>query len=213
MRHAIILLLFLGTFAEISAQETCPPDTLEKVTIYGGKKRHKKLLGKGQRVPGGRTVWTPDKVGAEIGSIIKVEHPFEVEEIIFGTLGNSIDSLKLEIEIRSTDNLYHSLLDHPLSVKIPKGRKQKFHITPDKQLIIEPGEYFIAVLFSDCAATTKARWQSNTDYNRQEKYKMSKESIQFPLYLKKSYVRENKEAEIESIPVNLGLKIRGVEYR
>ncbi len=213
MKRALIMALTLGILVGMSAQESLAPHTLDKVTIYSGKKKHKKLLSQGRRMPGARTVWTPDKIGAEVGSIVQVRYPFEVEEIIFGTLSCSIDSLVLRIEIRSTTNLDKSLLDETLKTNVPKGDKQKFIITPKKQLIIEPGEYFISIVFTDCSATAKERWNASENLDKQEKYKMSKEAIQFPLYFKKSYTRATEHSALESIPVNLGLKVRGIEYR
>ena len=211
MKGTFIIALLLCIFTDTIAQERC--DTLNSVTIYSGKKKHKKLLGKGTRFPGGVTQWTPDKVGAEVGSLINVKHPFEVEEIIFSTQSNNIDSLILKIEIRSTDNLDSSIVDKPIEINIPKGEKQKFGITPEKQLIIEPGEYFFAVVFADCSDETKRRWSSNACRDSKQKYKMQKESILFPLYFKASYIRSGKGEELEKIPVNLGVKVRGTEYR
>lgn len=213
MKRAIILALTLFVLLGVGAQESLPPHTLDKITIYSGKKKHKKLLGKGQRMPGARTVWTPDKIGAEVGSIVQVKHPFEVEEIIFGTLSCSIDSLVLRIELRSTERLDKSILDDTLMINVPKGSKQKFSIAPRRQLIIEPGEYFLSVVFSDCSTAAKKRWSVSENLSKQEKYEMSKEAVQFPLYFKKSYTRATEHDTLESIPVNLGLKVRGIEYR
>ena len=207
MKGTFIIALLLCIFTDTIAQERC--DTLNSVTIYSGKKKHKKLLGKGTRFPGGVTQWTPDKVGAEVGSLINVRHPFEVEEIQFSTQSNSIDSLKLRIEIRRTEKLDSSILEKPIEIDVPKGEKQKFRIIPEKQLIIEPGEYFFAVVFADCSDEAKRRRSNNADRDS----KTQKESILFPLYFKASYIRSGKGEELEKIPVNLGVKVRGTEYR
>lgn len=207
MKGTFIIALLLCIFTDTIAQERC--DTLNSVTIYSGKKKHKKLLGKGTRFPGGVTQWTPDKVGAEVGSVINVKHPFEVEEIQFSTQSNSIDSLKLRIEIRRTEKLDSSILEKPIEIDVPKGEKQKSRIIPEKQLIIEPGEYFFAVVFADCSDEAKRRRSNNADRDS----KTQKESILFPLYFKASYIRSGKGEELEKIPVNLGVKVKGIEYR
>ena len=119
----------------------------------------------------------------------------------------------LKIEIRSTDNLDSTILDKPIEINIPKGEKQKFGITPEKQLIIEPGEYFFAVVFADCSDEAKRRRSSNACRDSKQRYKMQKESILFPLYFKASYIRSSKGEELEKIPVNLGVKVKGIEYR
>ena len=207
MKGTFIIVLLLCIFTDTIAQERC--DTLDKVTIYSGKKKHKRLLGKGTRFPGGVTQWTPDKVGAEVGSVINVRHPFEVEEIQFSTQSNSIDSLKLKVEIRCTEKLDSSILEKPIEIDVPKGEKQKFRIIPEKQLIIEPGEYFFAVVFADCSDEAKRRRSNNADRDS----KTQKECILFPLYFKASYIRSDKGEELEKIPVNLGVKVKGIEYR
>ncbi len=207
MKGTFIIVLLLCFFTDTIAQERC--DTLNSVTIYSGKKKHKRLLGKGTRFPGGVTQWTPDKVGAEVGSVINVRHPFEVEEIQFSTQSNSIDSLKLKVEIRCTEKLDSSIHEKPIEIDVPKGEKQKFRIIPEKQLIIEPGEYFFAVVFADCSDEAKRRRSNNADRDS----KTQKESILFPLYFKASYIRSGKGEELEKIPVNLGVKVRGIEYR
>lgn len=207
MKGTFIIVLLLCIFTDTVAWERC--DTLNSVTIYSGKKKHKRLLGKGTRFPGGVTQWTPDKVGAEVGSVINVRHPFEVEEIQFSTQSNSIDSLKLKVEIRCTEKLDSSILEKPIEIDVPKGEKQKFRIIPEKQLIIEPGEYFFAVVFADCSDEAKRRRSNNADRDS----KTQKESILFPLYFKASYIRSGKGEELEKIPVNLGVKVKGIEYR
>ena len=207
MKGTFIIVLLLCIFTDTIAQERC--DTLNSVTIYSGKKKHKRLLGKGTRFPGGVTQWTPDKVGAEVGSVINVRHPFEVEEIQFSTQLNSIDSLKLKVEIRCTEKLDSSILEKPIEIDVPKGEKQKFSIIPEKQLIIEPGEYFFAVVFADCSDEAKRRRSNNADRDS----KTQKEGILFPLYFKASYIRSGKGEELEKIPVNLGVKVKGIEYR
>ena len=211
MKGIFIIALILCIFTDTVAQEKC--DTLDNVTIYSGKKKHKRLLGKGTRFPGGVTQWTPDKVGAEVGSVINVKHPFEVEEILFSTQSNNIDSLKLKIDIRRTEKLDSSILEKPIEIKVPKGEKQEFCIVPEKQLIIEPGEYFVAVVFADCSDEAKRRWNNDSYYDGKQRDKILKESILFPLYFKASYIRSSKGEELEKIPVNLGLKVRGIEYR
>lgn len=208
MKGTFIIVLLLCIFSDTTAQERC--DTLDNITIYSGKKKHKRLLGKGTRFPGGVTQWTPDKVGAEVGSVISVKHPFEVEEIIFSTKSNNIDSLKLRIEIRRTEKLNCSILEKPIEIDIPKGEKQKFCIVPEKQLIIEPGEYFFAVVLADCSNEAKRRWSNNADRDSKT---TQKESILFPLYFKASYIRSGKGEELEKIPVNLGVKVKGIEFR
>lgn len=73
--------------------------------------------------------------------------------------------------------------------------KQKINVTVDEKIPLEAGRYFVSVMLVDYARHANAG------------------HILFPLYLKSSYIRNGVMDELESIPVNMGLTVKGVEYR
>ena len=200
----VILALFIAQNCAIQAQET---KELDELVIIAGKKKHKKLFGTGMKISGGVTSFTPDKTGYEVGSIIKTRHPFEVEEIKFDVITNSIEGAILGVEIYSIESGFTKRLPQPLLTKIPKGEKQDISIVPEKRIILEPGEYFIAIHFVDCDEDSKrASSESQQNYKEREK-------ILLPLYIKNSYIRNGSSENLEKSKINVGLKVKGIEYK
>ena len=200
---AILALLVVQNCA-VYAQET---KELNELVVIAGKKKHKTLLGTGIKISGGATSFTPHKTGYEVGSIIKTKHPFEIEEIMFGVLSNSIEGAILGVEIYSIGNGFTRILPQPLSTKIPNGQKLNIGITPDRRIILEPGEYFVAIRFVDCSENSKSNCsQENQSYKERER-------MLLPLYIKNSYIRYGNSAQLEKCKVNIGLKVKGIEYR
>ena len=199
-----ILALLLVQNCTLQAQET---KELNELVVIAGKKKHKKLLGTGMKISGGATSFTPDKTGYEVGSIIKTKHPLEIEEIRFNVLSNSIEEAILGVEIYSIENGFTKRLSQPLLYKIPNGEKLNIRITPDSRIILEPGEYFIAIRFVDCSENSKSNCsQENQSYKERER-------MLLPLYIKNSYIRYGNSAQLEKCKANIGLKVKGIEYR
>ena len=199
-----ILALLVAQNCAVYAQET---KELNELVVIAGKKKHKKLLGTGIRISGGATSLTPDRTGYEVGSIIKTKHPFEIEEIMFDVLSNSIEGAILGVEIYSIGNGFTRILPQPLSTKIPNGEKLNIGITPDNRIILEAGEYFVAIRFVDCSENSKRNCsQEKKNYKELEK-------MLFPLYIKNSYIRNGCNEELEKCRINIGLKVKGREYK
>lgn len=190
---------------------------LPEAVVYSGKKKSKKLANKGMRVTGTRTAWTPDNIGQEIGSVVETENTFQVQEISFNVMSNGIAGLKLCINIYALDEekmLYCNVMHAPVNIDVPLCTdKKELTVSPTEQLFLVPGLYFVAVKMVDCDASVKEEWSDNDRWDNKKRYIMSKKSIHFPLYLKSSYTRKGIADELEKVPVNLGLTVKGVEYR
>ena len=190
---------------------------LPEAVIYSGKKKSKKLANKGMRVAGTRTAWTPENIGQEIGSVVETENTFQVQEISFNVMSNGIKGLKLSINIYALNEekmQYCNVMHTPMNIDVPLCTdKKKLTVSPTEQLFLVPGRYFVAVKMVDCDASVKEEWSDNDKWDNKKRYSMSKQSIHFPLYLKSSYTRKGIADELEKVPVNLGLTVKGVEYR
>ena len=190
---------------------------LPEAVVYSGKKKSKKLANKGMRVAGTRTAWTPDNIGQEIGSVVETENTFQVQEISFNVMSNGIAGLKLSINIYALDEekmQYCNVMHTPMNIDVPPCTdKKELTVCPTEQLFLAPGRYLVAVKMADCDASVKEQWSDNGKWDNKKRYSMSKQSIHFPLYLKSSYTRKGIADELEKVPVNLGLTVKGVEYR
>lgn len=205
------------TLKEASSDSTARIYALPEALVYSGKKKSKKLANKGVRVAGARTAWTPEYLGQEIGSVVETDNMFQVQEILFNVMSNGIAGLKLSINIYALNEekmQYCNIMHTPMYVDVPiLSAKQELTAYPTEQLFLAPGRYFVAVRMADCDATVKGQWSDNTMWDNRKRYSMSKQSIHFPLYLKSSYTRKGIADELEKVPVNMGLTVKGIEYR
>lgn len=179
---------------------TMQPKQLQELTVYDGKRKKARISNRGMKVAGGVTQWTTEKLGYEIGSIINVKRVFEVEELLFSTVLNSIENARLSINIYlmdETESNFSNVMHHPIYVDIPVSEKKNEHVIAVKEnIFLEPGRYYVAVKFVDGKKLTD-----------------KSDVMLFPLYLKESYIRNSPVDIPEKIPVNLGLEIKGYEYR
>ena len=206
----IIMLLFLAiTTARSSAQEATDTKQLREVVVTGNKQKHKTLSNRGTRILGAISTLTPDKVGYEVGSALRVKHPFEVEEIEFFIISNSIKDVTLQIAVYR-DSTFTEALSHPIMVNIPVGNRQRIVATPTERTLLEPGDYIIGVTFASCDAETQQQWINSDQWDGQTHYlMMTQHSLQFPLYMKAQQIRSNSDDAFEKCPTNIGLKVKG----
>lgn len=207
----IIMLLFLAiTTTRSSAQEATDTKPLEEVVVTGSKQKHKTLSNRGTRILGAISTLTPNKVGYEVGSALKVKHPFEVEEIEFFIISNSIRDVTLQVAIYR-DSTFTEVLSQPIFVNIPEGNRQKVVATPTERTLLEPGDYIVAITFVHCDEETQQQWANSDQWDGQTHFQMmTKQSLQFPLYFKAGQIRSNPDDAFEKCPTNIGIKVRGI---
>ena len=206
----IIMLLFLAiTTTRSSAQEATDTKPLEEVVVTGSKQKHKTLSNRGTRILGAISTLTPNKVGYEVGSALKVKHPFEVEEIEFFIISNSIRDVTLQVAIYR-DSTFTEVLNHPILVNIPKGNRQTIVAKPTERILLQSGDYIVAITFVHCDEETQQQWTNSDQWDGQTRYQMMKQSIQFPLYFKAGQIRSNPDDAFEKCPTNIGIMVRGI---
>ena len=204
----ITLLLLATTTVRGSAQPPSRDEQLQEVVILG-KQKSKKLLGRGTRIPGSVVMLTPDLTGHEIGSAITVSRTTEVKEITFDILASSIKDATLGIMIYR-DSTFTQVIDRPILVEIPQGKRQTMTVVPDRPVLLEPGSYILAVSFVDCDNEVKAQWTASTLWDDKQRYGMMKQAcIQFPLYTKERYIRNSATETFEKRNFGIGLKVKG----
>ena len=207
---AIITLLLLASFSVRGSAQSLSRDELLQEVVILGKQKPKKLLGRGARMPGAVVMLTPDQVGHEIGSPLTVGRPTEVKEMTLDVLECSIEGAVLGITIYR-DSTFTQLLDCPLLVEAPQGKRQTMTVVPDRPVLLEPGRYIVAVSFAGCDNGVKARWAASTRWDDKQRYGMMKQDcLQFPLYTKASYIRNGATGTFGKRNFNIGLRVRGV---
>ena len=178
------------------------------MVVWGSKRKQKSLSSRGTRIPGAVSVFTPDKVGYEVGTALDVKHRFEVERITLDIISNSIEGATLSLQIYRDSN-FAPLLSRPILIAVPQGKKQTLTAMPTERILLEPGSYSIGITFADCSEAIKQQWANSDQWDNQTRYKMMKQSIQFPLYLKTGYMKSTVSDAFEKCTASIGLKVKG----
>ena len=151
--------------------------------------------------------------GREIGSVAQTKKPFLVKNILLTVRSNhipgcvaSINIYRIEGKKESFVNVLHKPIYFDVAVS---NDPQDYDIRPEETLLLEPGKYFIAFQIVGCNNEALQAFLAKTQ-QEQEFWEMS---IDFNIYLKSSYVREVAMGEMEHLPVNIGVAVKGLEYR
>ena len=141
--------------------------------------------------------------GREIGSVAHTKKPFLVQDILFSVHSNhipgcvaSINIYRIEGKKESFVNVLHKPIYFDVAVS---NDPQDFDIQPEETLLLEPGKYFIAFQIVGC--------------NSESLQEFREMSMDFNIYLKSSYIREVALGEMEHLPVNIGVAVKGLEYQ
>lgn len=204
----IVMLLLLATTARGSEQTHDSDEQLQEVVVWGGKRKLKGLSSRGTRIPGAVSVFTPDKVGYEVGTALDVKHRFEVESITLDIVANSIEGATLGLQIYR-DSTFAPLLLRPILITVPQGKRQTLAVVPTERILLEPGRYSVGITFADCSEAIKQQWAESSQWDATTRYEMQRHSLQFPLYLKEGYIRSTMYNTPEKNKVNIGLRVMG----
>ena len=207
--NIIIALLLVIIPARSSALHPTGDRQLQEVVVSGGKYKLRNLTSRGTRIPGAVSMFTPDRVGCEVGSALSVKRPIEVQAITFDIISNTIKDVTLQISIYR-DSVHSDMISQPILVAIPEGEKLTVTGTPTEGLLLEPGEYVVAITFVDCDEEVKRQWAGQEQWDSQTRYKMMKQNITFPLYLKAGSVRNTATEAFEKSSANIGLRVKGI---
>ncbi len=189
---------------------------LPPAVFIGGNTKEKYLLRPGTRFPGAEGGFDArdgiDK-GKEVGSVAKARKPFLIKDILFTITSNripgcvvSINIYRIEGEPKEFINILHKPIYADVAVS---DSRQDFDIRPEESILLEPGSYFISFSLVDCDMDAVRRFQETPESERRP----TDMSLYANLYFKSSYYREASLAEPIYIPINVGISVKGLEYR
>ena len=151
--------------------------------------------------------------GRELGSVAQAKKPFLVKDILLTVHSNHIPGCVASINVYRIEGKRESfvnVLHRPIYFDVPVSDKpQGFNISPEETLLLEPGRYFIAFQIVGCDSEALQTFLAKPD----EKRKSWEMTMDFPIFLKSSYVREVALGEMEHVPVNIGVAVKGLEYQ
>ena len=141
--------------------------------------------------------------GRELGSVARTTKPFLVKNIQFSVRSNHIPGCVASINIYRIEGKKESfvnVLHKPIYFDVAVSNDPKdYDIRPEEPLLLEPGKYFIAFQIVGC--------------NNEALQEFREMSMEFNIYLKSSYIREVALGEMEHLPVNIGVAVKGLEYQ
>ena len=180
---------------------------LQPAVLIGGNTKEKYLVRPGMNVLRNvgvvsTSIDSEHPVGRELGSVAKAPKPFLVKDILLSVRSNQIPGCVASINIyriEGKEESFVNVLHQPIYFNVPiSNEPQFFDIQPDESLLLEPGRYFIAFQV--------------VGYDRQGP-QTREMTMDFNVYLKSSYLRENVLGEMKPFPVNIGMAVKGLEYQ
>lgn len=180
---------------------------LPPAVFIGGNTKEKYLMRPGTSVPKKLGIITTSvngdsPSGRELGSVAKAAKPFLVKNIQFSVRGNHIPGCVASINIyriEGKNESFINVLHRPIHFEVSESDGPlHFDIQPDESLLLEPGRYFIAFQVVDYDKSIPQTPEMTMDFN---------------IYLKKSYLRETALGKMEHLPVNIGIAVKGLEYQ
>ena len=192
-------------------------EELEAAVLTESRSKEKNLGGKGMKFPGGLIFMTPESVGKEIGSLVKIKHPFLVKAISFTVEENRMEGCKASIRIyrmEGEDNLVN-IVTMPIYQDIPKATDETtFSIAPEESITLDPGEYYISFCLMEISQEIMDRWAESDTWSGEQRFDMYRQDrIYFPLYLKSSYTRERSDHPLTKWGANIGIEVMGIERK
>ncbi|MBQ3812263.1 MAG: hypothetical protein II841_01710 [Bacteroidales bacterium] len=191
---------------------------LPPAVFIGGDTKEKYLLRPGMTVLKNMGVVSTDlrsghPSGRELGSVAHAKKPFLVKDILFTVHSNHIPGCVASINVYRIEGKRESfvnVLHRPIYFDVPvSDEPQDFDIRPEETLLLEPGKYFIAFQVVACDDEALQDFLSKP----KEERTLEEMTMDFPIFLKSSYIREVALGGMEHIPVNIGVAVKGLEYQ
>ena len=191
---------------------------LPPAVFIGGETRKKYLLRSGRDVLGrmgsiGFSLQEGYSSGREIGSVARARKPFLVQDIIFSVQSNHIPDCVASINIYRIEGdkeSFVNVLHRPIYFDVVVSDKTwDYEIHPEETLLLEPGRYFIAFQIVGWDEEAMRDYLARPAEERKP-YAMC---TYFNVFLKSSYVRSAALGEMQYLPVNIGVAVRGLEYQ
>ena len=189
----------------VYAQEQLPP-----AVVTGKITKEKYLVRPGAKVMGNGALGafllrSEQDFEREIGTFTQVNKPFLVKDISLSIHENTIPDCVAAINIYREGGKKESLLFNVAVSDKPKD----YAIRPESPLVLEPGKYYIAFQIAGCDKEALkaflAKPEKEQGYNEMALY--------FVLHFKNSRGRETPLGEMKHFPVNMGLSVKGMEYK
>ncbi len=191
---------------------------LPPAVFIGGDTREKYLLRPGKSILKNMgvistAIRSEHPSGRELGSVALARKPFLIKDILLTVRSNHIPGCMASINvyrIEGKEESFVNVLRRPIYFEIAVSDKaQALDIRPEETLLLEPGRYFIAFQIVGCDGQALQDFLAKPEEER----KSWEMTMDFNVFLKSSYLREAALGEMEHVPVNIGIAVKGLEYQ
>ena len=194
-------------------------EELPPAVFIGGDTKAKYLLKPGSKLSAGVvsfSLQSGKSQGRELGSVAIARKPFQVKDILLSVHSNHIPGCVSAINIYRIDKAadktetFLNVLHKPMYFDVEVSDKpQNIVVRPEETLLLEPGKYFIAFQIVDCDQEALRAFLQSPNEER----KFWEMTMDFIIHFKSSYLREAALGEMQHLPINIGISVRGLEYQ
>ena len=193
MKALILICSFLITLSQyaFAQQDLVYGGDIQDIEVVG-KQKYDRLISRGARIPNGEVCFRDKSKHKYLGSMVECSTQFEISKFSL-TMQHCLAEraiFKLTFRKIEADGTHQELLETPLLFSMSKNlEKQDYYVTPEKNITITPGTYYIGIALLDATG--------------------EKQEVNFPLYIKKSYVIPAESTELQPVMYNIGLAVAG----
>ena len=193
MKVLILLCSFLITLSQyaFAQQDLVYGGDIQDIEVVG-KQKYDRLISRGARIPNGEVCFREESKHKFLGSLVECSTQFAISKFSL-TVQHCLAEraiFKLTFRKIEADGTHQELLETPLLFSMSKSlEKQDYYVTPEKNITITPGTYYIGIALLDATGETQ--------------------EVNFPLYIKKSYVIPAESTELQPVMYNIGLAVAG----
>jgi hypothetical protein len=193
MKALILLCSFLITLSQyaFAQQDLVYGGDIQDIEVVG-KQKYDRLISRGARIPNGEVCFREESKHKFLGSLVECSTQFEISKFSL-TVQHCLAEraiFKLTFRKIEADGTHRELLETPLLFSMGKSlEKRDYYVTPEKNITITPGTYYIGIALIDATGETQ--------------------EVNFPLYIKKSFVIEKDSSELKPVMYNIGLAVAG----
>lgn len=193
MKALILLCSFLITLSQyaFAQQDLVYGGDIQDIEVVG-KQKYDRLISRGARIPNGEVCFREESKHKFLGSLVECSTQFAISKFSL-TVQHCLAEraiFKLTFRKIEADGTHQEMLEKPLLFSMSRSSvKAEYYVSPEENITIAPGTYYIGIALLDATG--------------------EKQEVNFPLYIKKSYVIPAESTELQPVMYNIGLAVAG----
>ncbi|MBR5492839.1 MAG: hypothetical protein IKV77_06910 [Alistipes sp.] len=193
MKALILLCSFLITLSQyaFAQQDLVYGGDIQDIEVVG-KQKYDRLTSRGARIPNAVVSFDDKSKHKYLGSLVECPIQFEISKFSL-TVQHCLAEraiFKLTFRKIEADGTHREMLEKPLLFSMSRSsEKAEYYVSPEENITIAPGTYYIGIALLEIVG--------------------EEAEVNFPLYIKKSYVIPAESTELQPVIYNIGLAVAG----